>query len=142
MTEIAFHFNAPGKIDHSCRLLRKALRSGARVVVVAPDELLGTLDRALWTFSAREFLPHCLAGADADMRELSPIVLGGTPEQWPHHDVLLNLGETVPPGFERFSRLIEVVSTDEQDRVPARTRWRHYASRGYAITRHDLAPSA
>jgi hypothetical protein len=33
MTEIAFHFNAPDKLDYACRLLRKAV--GRRPVVVA-----------------------------------------------------------------------------------------------------------
>jgi DNA polymerase-3 subunit chi len=45
----------------------------------------------------------------------------------------------VPPGFERFDRLIEVVTTDAEDRNIARTRWRHYTEHGYTITRHDLA---
>jgi DNA polymerase-3 subunit chi len=51
---------------------------------------------------------------------------------------LVNLGEQVPAGFERFERVIEVVSLDEQDRQMARSRWKHYAEHGYAITRHDL----
>jgi len=38
---------------------------------------------------------------------------------------------------------VEVVSAqDESDRAQARTRWRHYASRGYTITRHDLVLKA
>jgi len=45
----------------------------------------------------------------------------------------------VPEGFERFERLIEVVSQDDGDRQRARARWKHYADRGYAIQRHDLA---
>ena len=43
-------------------------------------------------------------------------------------------------GFERFERLIELVTQDEQDRLDARARWKHYADRGYAIIRHDLGP--
>jgi DNA polymerase-3 subunit chi len=54
-------------------------------------------------------------------------------------EVLLNLGGVVPPGFERFERLIEVVSAEDADLQQARLRWRHYASRGYAMTRHDRA---
>jgi DNA polymerase-3 subunit chi len=47
----------------------------------------------------------------------------------------------VPEGFERYARLIELVSLSQPDRADARLRWRHYADRGYAITRHDLAAS-
>ena len=58
----------------------------------------------------------------------------------PHQQVLLNLGAEVPAGFERFERVIEVVGLDDADRQLARSRWRHYADRGYAMSRHDLAP--
>ena len=59
----------------------------------------------------------------------------------PSNGVLLYLGDTVPVGFERFERLIELVGTDEVDRTQARQRWRHYADRGYAIQRHDVKAS-
>ena len=53
--------------------------------------------------------------------------------------MLLNLGETVPVGFDQFAKVVEVVSaSDEQDRQLARTRWRQYASQGFEIVRHDL----
>ncbi len=139
MTEIAFHFNAPDKLDYACRLVRKAVASGARLVVTGERDLLSRLDVALWTFSPLEFLPHCRAGADAAMLAASPVVLAESPQGTPHQHVLVNLGAAVPQGFERFERLIEVVAqADEADRQDARGRWKHYADRGYAITRHDL----
>jgi DNA polymerase-3 subunit chi len=52
MTEIAFHFNAPDKLAYACRLLRKAVNSGARVVVTGDAASLQALDTLLWTFSA------------------------------------------------------------------------------------------
>ena len=51
----------------------------------------------------------------------------------------MNLGAAVPEAFEHFERLIEVVAGDDADRAQARQRWRHYAGRGLAIQRHDLA---
>jgi DNA polymerase-3 subunit chi len=72
----------------------------------------------------------------------SPVVLIETPLPAPHRQVLLNLGARVPEGFEQFERLIELVTADDQDRANARQRWKHYADRGYAITRHDLALQA
>jgi DNA polymerase-3 subunit chi len=141
MTEIAFHFNAPDKLAYACRLLRKAVSSGARVVVTGDAASLQALDTLLWTFSPLEFLAHCRAGSPAEQLMASPVVLAahieGGPEL-PHHQVLLNLGHEVAAGYERFERAIEVVTLDEQDRQQARHRWKHYADRGYAITRHDL----
>lgn len=140
MTEVAFHFNVPDKLGYACRLLRKAAGSGAKVVVTGEAELLRALDTELWTFSALEFLPHChAASADAQVLAASPIVLADAPRATPHQEVLVNLGARIPDGFERFERLIEVVTQDGEDRQQARMRWKHYADRGYAIKRHDLA---
>ena len=72
------------------------------------------------------------------MLAASPVVLADAPRGTPHQDVLVNLGGRVPEGFERFERLIELVSRDDGDRQQARTRWKHYADRGYAIQTHDL----
>ena len=60
MTEVTFHFNVPDRSGYACRLLRKATRSGAQVVVTAAAGELAGLDRLLWTFDPIEFLPHVL----------------------------------------------------------------------------------
>ncbi len=138
MTEIAFHFNAPDKVAYACRLLRKAVASGSKVVVTAPLDTLTRLDAALWSFAATEFVAHCLAPGDAALLALSPVVLSVDATQTPHHQVLLNLGESIPAGFERYERLIEVVNLDDEDRNSARARWKQYVHRGYALQRHDL----
>lgn len=139
MTELAFHFGAPDKLAYTCRLLRKAVGSGAQVVLVAEAETVTQLDADLWALSATEFVPHCVAGASASVLDRSPLVLATDAQQASHlSDVLVNLTDTVPVGFERFKRVIEVVSTDPADRDMARHRWRHYTEQGYSISRHDL----
>jgi len=139
MTAVEFHFNAPDKLAYVCRLLRKAAAKGAKVTVTGEASLLAELDTALWTFSALDVVPHCqLQGAPAAVLNASPIVLCDAAAASPQHEVLLNLGEDVPEGFERYERLIEVVSLDEVDRSKARVRWKHYASRGYELKREDL----
>lgn len=139
MTEVAFHFNASDKVAYACRLLRKAVGSGAKVVVTAGADELQALDVALWTFAPLEFVPHCRAFANEAVLAASPVMLTDAVPAAPHQQVLVNLGERVPDGFERFERLIEIVGTQDEDRQQARGRWKHYADRGYAITRHDLA---
>ncbi|MDR0479141.1 MAG: DNA polymerase III subunit chi, partial [Burkholderiaceae bacterium] len=78
MTEIAFHFNVPGKLPYACRLLRKIYQSGSRVRVVGEQDLLGQLDQALWTFSAQDFIPHCSVGAAPAVLAHTPIVLAAS----------------------------------------------------------------
>jgi DNA polymerase-3 subunit chi len=140
MTGVEFHFNAPDKVGYACRLLRKAVGKGAKVVVTGEPGLLRELDTALWTFSPSEFIPHCYGDAQGpDVLAASPVVLADSTRGAPHQQVLLNLGGPVPEGFERFERLIEIVTAEERDRLQGRVRWKHYADRGYAIVRHDQA---
>lgn len=140
MTEVAFHFNAPDKQAYACRLLRKAVAAGSRVVVTAPAEVLTRLDSLLWTFSQTDFIAHARAPGEAEVIAASPVVLTEAPAAagLPHRQVLLNLGTALPGGFEQYERVIEVVSLDEDDRQQARGRWKQYTERGYAIQRHDL----
>lgn len=140
MTEIAFHFNAPDRLDHACRLIRKAWGSGARLVVTGAPDTLTALDEALWAMGATEFIPHCPIDAAPEVLAASPVVLSPDATRSLHREVLINLGPGVPPGFDAFGRLIEIVTLDDSDRERARARWKHYTSAGFAITRHDLAP--
>ncbi len=139
MTEISFHFNVPDKMAYACRLLRKAVNAGATVEVSADSTTLAQLDLALWTFAPLDFVPHCLAGGHPLNVAASPILLGHDESPGEYRQILLNMGYELATGFERFKKLIELVTNDDEDRQAARARWKHYASRGYAITRHDLA---
>lgn len=138
MTEVAFHFNVPDRMDYTCRLLRKAVASNAKLVVTGLAETLQQLDTVLWTFSITDFVPHCQLDSDARVVAASPVILTSLIETVPDGGVLLNLGPVVPDRFERFERVIEIVGQDDEDRRLARGRWKHYTERGHAITRHDL----
>lgn len=137
--QVSFHFNAPDKLDYACRFIRKAMRHEARVTVVAPLERLRQLSARLWKFGGHEFLAHSVQGDDAELFALAPVLLVESAQQSKHHEVLLNLGAEMPQGFEAFSKVVEVVSSfDEQDRALARVRWRDYQSAGHVIERFDL----
>lgn len=142
MTEVSFHFNVPDRTDYTCRLVRKAARSGATVVLTGPAPALAHFDRALWTFDDLEFLPHLMPRAGQPVTErlrvATKVWLVQDASQAAQHDVLVNLGRDAPAGFESFEKVIEIVSADEDDRAAARARWKHYAARGYAISKHEV----
>jgi len=141
MTEVAFHFNVGEPLGYACRLLRKALRAGAQLAVVAPPERLRELDLALWNFDALEFLPHVrlAAGAKPTPRQAgTPLWLVEHASDAPPVPVLVNLGDEIAPGFESFERLIEIVGDSDADRQAGRRRWKHYTDRGYSIERHEV----
>lgn len=139
MTAIAFHINVPDRLDYACRLLRKVVGNGASAIVTAWPRMLQQFDQLLWTFSPTDFIPHCLFNAGKSQLSASPIILATSIESVPHHAVLLNLGEQVPQGFERFKQVIELVTSDEQDRKTARGRWKQYSDAGHTMKLHDLA---
>ena len=144
MTDIEFHVNVPDKLHYSCRLLRKAYRSGAKAVVTAEPELLQQLDQLLWSYSTTEFLPHCRSDSSFQVMAATPIWLADQLDACPSGSVLINLRQHVPDDFERFERFIEVASSQESDRLAARDRWKYYRDRGYSLKRHELpaAPEA
>jgi DNA polymerase-3 subunit chi len=140
MTRIDFHVNAPSKLAYACRLARKAYGAGARMVFYAADErVLAQFDRALWTFSTLDFIPHCRVRDR--LADVTPIHLAAAAdvEHCLHHDLLVNLDREQPSSFARFERLIEVVGADDEDLAAARARWKFYKDRGYPLDRHDLA---
>ena len=142
MTEISFHFNVPATLGYACRLVRKAVRRGGGVVVTGPRALLAELDRELWSFDAAEFVAHAWAEEAASIPaslQQGIAWLATDPLAAPAHDALVNLGEAPPPGYESFSRLIEIVAAAEPAKAAARERWKTYARRGYAIERHEVA---
>lgn len=137
--EVAFHTGVPDKLAHTCRLLRKAYRQGARVVVSGAPALLQRLDQALWTFEPQEFVPHVRLRAG----EPAPAALGRTPiwlvepgGAMPHHEVLVNLGPDRVEGDAQFARVIEIVSRDPDDLAAGRRRWKLYEAQGVQITHH------
>jgi DNA polymerase-3 subunit chi len=139
MTRIEFHFNAPERLQYACRLLRKASAQRLRIGVVGSAASLRQLDTALWTFSVADFLPHSTPADSPDIQQASSILLSEDPALCTDRQVLVNLGDEVPVGFERFDRLIEIVAVDDHGRMTARLRWKHYTAQGYDLEQHDLS---
>jgi DNA polymerase III subunit chi len=134
MTRIDFHSNVGDSLLYACRLIRKAYLAGQPTIVVAEPERLRAFDEQLWTFSPLDFVPHCMAGSP--LAAQTPIVLTTNLDDVPHHQVLLNLGATVPAQFARFERLLEVVGNAHEELVAGRERYRFYRDRGYALNNY------
>ena len=146
MTEVEFHTGVADRAGFACRMLRKAYRQGARVLVTAPAELLAEVDRLLWTVDERDFVPHVrMPGAAAALAARTPIWLA--PQMLPvaaapgAPQVVLNLGAAAPAALGNIQRLIEVVANDPDEADRGRSRWRAYKAAGLAVKHHG-APAA
>jgi len=144
MTQIEFHFNATDKLAYACRLLRKGVSHGHRLFVVAEPDLLKRLDTALWAVSPHDFVSHCLGTQDPVELAHSAVILAPELASVLGVNTAVNLGPELPAHFEKFERLIEVVSDDPSDKAEARVRWKQYTAMGYELIRRDLnlKPSA
>ena len=138
MTDVVFHYGVADKSDYAIRLLRKAVRSGARVrVALAPTEL-ATFSARLWAMAPTGFVAHCDDQAPVSMKRRSPVILGtlGVSDE-PEVAVLLNLTDDMPEDPQRYEKILEVITTDPQDRQQGRIRKRAYDSARYPVAMHD-----
>ena len=154
MARIDFHSNIADKVAYSCRLIRKIMGSPVaelpmrNIVVVGDEAFLNQLDAQLWTFSSTEFLPHTWVKDDSAIE--TPIVFAQdfddqSLEHLPHGDVLIHAGTKAPRSIEtlasRFPRIVELVSTQEQNRLAGRERYKQYRDLGHELHNFDQSAS-
>jgi DNA polymerase-3 subunit chi len=141
VTGIQFLHDAPDRVAAAAEWLRQAWLQRRPVMVYVPErQAAEQLDRLLWSQPATGFLPHC--GAESSLAAETPIILAGNLDHPPHDGCLLNLADELPPGFSRFEELVEIVSTADAVRLPARERFKFYRERGYAIEARSIAAGA
>ena len=139
MGTVAFHSGVTDKLAYTCRLVRKAWRSGQRVVVTGSADQLARLDSLLWTFEKGEFLPHARLRAGqalaAHLRR-TPVLLADVATEAGHREVLVNLGPAGVPGHGHFARVFEIVADSADDIQRGRLRWRAYLAEGVTPDSH------
>lgn len=135
MIKVEFHHNAQDRLLAACELIASKVAGGQRVAVFAPDDSRAeAIDRALWTFSALSFVPHCREGSP--LAPASPVVIGRSLAE--PADVLVNFSDSLPETLEHHATLIEVVGQDAAERASARERFKYYRERGCPLSTHDL----
>lgn len=138
MTQISFFHGARDRLHAIAAWLAHAGSESRQVLVYVPAvERSEQLDRLLWTHPATGFVPHCRV-KDPLASETS-IIIASELDSPPHDGCLLNLSDEIPPGFSRFQQLIEIISVDDEDRLPGRQRFRFYRERGYPLEDRDIS---
>ena len=139
MQKIDFHYNVPNRLRYACLVARTVYRRGLRLAIWSADERrLRELNSLLWRFDDLAFLPH--VHADNPLAKETPILLSTRLESL-DGDVLLLLDDNLPPEweqrFDRFSRIIDVVSTDPIELQASRNRFRAYRAAGVELAAYD-----
>ena len=142
MTRIDFYLNAESKSRVVYRICLKVIESRTNLDIFCPEaDIAASLDRFLWTASSIGFVPHSLV--KIGQNRIAPIAIVSEIGTQCGAATLVNLAQSVPPEFNRYDRLVEIVSSgDEDDKSNARTKYRFYKSRGYVMNHHDLSSLA
>lgn len=127
--------DAEGRLRAACQLALKAWSAGLPVFVRGSDAAqCEALDELLWRFKAERFVPHDLH-RDAPQ---SPVALGVDEQPGFEQGVLINLGSSLSPHIEHFSRIIEIVNQQPALLDACRENFRSYRQRGYDPKRVEL----
>ncbi|HSI43227.1 MAG TPA: DNA polymerase III subunit chi [Methylotenera sp.] len=138
MTRVEFFFNVPDKLAKAAELCEKAVAKGRQLTIFTADEAMSqSMQQQLWQHTALSFLPS--STPEEPTSEFAAIIVDSKGEKLLQDDVLINLQQQYPPFFSRFRYLVELVGTEEADKVEARARFRFYKDRGYDIKSTDVA---
>jgi DNA polymerase-3 subunit chi len=131
MSELGFyHLTRTAAEAALPKLLARTLESGARALVVAPDEArLSSVSTALWADAA--WLPH---GTPEQHAALQPILLATRPDPLNGATFLFLLdGAAAAP--EAFARVFDLFDgNDEAAVAAARARWAAAKDAGHVLT--------
>ncbi len=131
MTQVNFYALSSGedeaRLRFACRLTEKASAMGHKVFILTENQQQAKLiDELLWQFNPASFVPHALV----DEEPASEAVLIGIEAPATQSDVLINLGSGPCPGHQQFSRINEIMTTDEESLVRGRDCYRFYQAQG------------
>ncbi len=126
-----------GRALLACRLADKAYGLGHTVYLFTASEArAAALDDLLWTFRQDSFVPHeryPLVGEEG-----SPVLVGTAAPVTVEAQVLINLADALPEGFERYDRVVELVDQHPEVLAQSRERFRQYREQGCVPETHKL----
>jgi len=133
LTNVQFIFNVKDKsaLLHSL-LLQNLQKKKASLVFCRDQSETKALSKNLWGSSGINFLPHILNKP----RENEMIILSDDRIDW-MDDTLINFSTSMIVGFNRYLKLVELVTDDEKNKAKARDRFKFYKDCGYKVNSID-----
>jgi DNA polymerase-3 subunit chi len=122
----------------ACRLAEKAYRLDHTVHIHARDRAEAErMDELLWTFRDGSFVPHEVTRPGQDVPQ-SPVTVGCDAAGMEPRDLLINLCDDVPECIDTFSRIAELVSSDDNSKQQSRQRFATYRDQGHELDTHQV----
>jgi DNA polymerase III subunit chi len=142
MTQIDFYILQPtapqSRETYACRLTEKAFKAGKKVFLYTESFAdAQRLNTQLWTFKGEAFLPHDIY-PDVHPSNVN-VRIGYLPHQThPSFEVLINLTLQVPPFFQEYERVLELINQTPDVRETGRQRFRYYRELGFELKSHEI----
>lgn len=140
MSQVDFYIlpedNSLSPLLYTVRLVEKAFRLGHRLYIHTTDAAqTDALSEQLWQ-RPDSFLAHSTA---VDAKD-SAITVSHLGQPGDHTGVLVNLAGVIPPFFQQFQRIAEIVPGKPESRSQSRDNFRFYRERGYSLKTHNISP--
>lgn len=128
--------NSLSPLLYTVRLVEKAFRLGHRLYVHTTDaEQTRALSEQLWQRDG-SFLAHATEPGTPN----TAIMVSHQGQPGDHTGVLVNLAGIIPPFFQQFQRIAEIVPGKPESRSQSRDNFRFYKEKGYALKTHNISP--
>lgn len=151
MTHINFYVSKEEGLQNrlaiAYRLTNLALKNNLAVHIHTDSESTSKLiDDKLWIADKTSFIPHIIVSADLQHNEspdnhtkfIEKITISHDFEPMSNCDYLINISNHHPDFFSRFSKVAEIIDTNEKILVAGRKRYAFYRDRGYTLEYHQL----
>jgi DNA polymerase-3 subunit chi len=141
MSQVDFHIldrpDNSALLQHTCKLVRKAYRSGHKVYIRVEDKQdMEQLDKLLWTFSELDFIPHTTVDREYGQE---PVIIGMIEYAGDERMILVNLSTSMTDNYSSYSRVFEVIRNEPAIISAGRERYRKYRQMNNELTKHDIA---
>jgi len=140
LTRVDFYELADVSIEacarFACHLALKARDTGLSVILLTrDDDAAKDLDDLMWQYPRERFLPHGI-GEDTSTRSRVHIAAGAIGEYDGKNGLLINLKDEWPEGWERFTRIAEIIVG--ASREASREKYRFYRTQVKDLRHHRL----
>ena len=133
MTNIQFIFNVENKLILLQNLLLQNLKKKKTSLVFCENQSeLRSLSENLWVNSRVNFLPHMV-----DEPYKNEMIILSDDKIDLMDDTLINFSDSIIDGFNRYLKLIELVTDDDETKEKARNRFKFYNDCGYKLNSVD-----
>lgn len=121
----------------ACQIADKAWHQNYQVYVHTESQMAAEqIDLMMWVFKEESFLPHDIYYSNTPSP--APIQIGYTEQACENMEVLINTSKVVPPFFEQFQRIAEIVASDNIEREAGRNRYRLYQEKNCVLKVHEI----